>query len=345
MATKKISELVAADALGDTDLLPVVQAGVSKKATVEQMRAAVFTPFLLRQHYAERIFTASKSGSTVTITSTQPFQVLGKVWQGGQVLASGSVTNGSDHSLLYNSDTKVFSLSSNFNPALPLHLVGGLHIYGNGDLAVNSIWDQGFRPACPNPRGMVYSNLQNKWGDIYLLGVNHITDGTSRYGVTIADGAAPPKIPVIYGGNGSAAYSRMGYFETRDVLDSHGKFMPDIGLFASFANGSALGTSIGSDPVTTGHSVGYRSAVGIEQATGHLWIWSREQSAVDSANTWHDMGTGRGNWYGGYFRTALLGAYWGHGSGSGPDSVNWGSAPTNSSAVIGGRGFSDHLVG
>ncbi|MFL9829154.1 hypothetical protein ABTU92_30560, partial [Rhodoplanes sp. SY1] len=66
-----------------------------------------------------------------------------------------------------------------------------------------SLWDIKFRPACSDPRGMVL--IEGAWWcDIYLTGVDHHANGTSRYNVAIADGSSPPKIPTSFGGNGSA---------------------------------------------------------------------------------------------------------------------------------------------
>lgn len=307
MANIKITELPEATEVADADIGLIVQDGITKKAPIEKMRAAsveVFQQFLLRQNIGQRFFTATKSGTTVTVTSKQPFQILGKVFAGGQALATGTVSSGADYSLLYNSDTKALSLSSNFNPSLPLHLVGGLHIYTNGDLAVNSIWDQGFRPIAPDPRGMVFDQLKRKWADIYMLGQNHIVDGTSRANVNIASGARLPKKPLAYGGNGSESYTRLSYFEARNIMASHGKFLPDLQLVSSALNGSTPLIAIGSDPVTTKHAPGYRSNIGVEQSTGHLWIWTDEHSAWSGSNAWIDMGTDQGNWHGENFRNS-----------------------------------------
>lgn len=223
--------------------------------------------------------------------------------------------------------------------------VGGFHVYaGTGGINPNSLWDLRFRPACPDPRGMEFEPNFGSWGDFYLLGVDHHINGTSKAGVAIASGSRLPKIPAMFGGNGTAAYSRLSWFEARNILLSHGKRLPTIPEFFAHAFGATPLIAVGSDPVNTGHTVGYRSNTGMEQAIGNLWIWSSEQSAVDSSNTWQEMSTGQGNWYGGYFRTALLGAYWGHAGNSGPDAVGWSDSPTVSGGGISARGFSDHKV-
>src|SRR6185503_3307897 len=82
-------------------------------------------------------------------------------------------------------------------------IMGGFHFAPGGNAparqggdkvpAINpcSLWDVNFRPGCPNPLGMTLVTMPaggRFWADIYLTGVNHLTDGTSKFGVTIADG-------------------------------------------------------------------------------------------------------------------------------------------------------------
>ena len=55
-----------------------------------------------------------------------------------------------------------------------------------------SLWDIHFKPSCRNPSGMTLA-ADSFWVDIYLTGVDHNVNGTSKYNVTIADGASPPK--------------------------------------------------------------------------------------------------------------------------------------------------------
>lgn len=61
--------------------------------------------------------------------------------------------------------------------------VGGFHVARTGEVFPYSCWDLHYRPACPDPSGMVCINGLF-WADIYLLGVNHPLDGTSRAGAT-----------------------------------------------------------------------------------------------------------------------------------------------------------------
>lgn len=258
-----------------------------------------------------------------------------------------TLTPGTDYAVYATADGRLVA-DVNFSaptgePAGTTVRVGGFHVFLTGEIAPYSLWDERFRPECSDPRGMVLV-AGREWADIYLLGINHHTDGTSKANVTIADGSSPPKIPIAYGGNGSTAYTRFGWFEARDIMAAYGKTLFDMNDFPEAARGSALGTSVGTDPVTTGHSAGYRSAWGLEQATGCMWQWARNISAWNASGAWVDMGTGRGNWYGENFRAARLGAYWGAGASSGPDAVNWINSPTVSSSNVGARGRCGHLI-
>ncbi|NTA79548.1 hypothetical protein G6L13_03495 [Agrobacterium tumefaciens] len=68
---------------------------------------------------------------------------------------------------------------------------------GDNSPAINpySIWDIGFRPSCPDPRGMALVELLGGrllWVDIYLLDADHHEQGTSRAKAIIADGRDLP---------------------------------------------------------------------------------------------------------------------------------------------------------
>jgi len=117
-------------------------------------------------------------------------------------------------------------------PASGARQIGGFHYAPGGNAAAQaggdttpaineySLWDLKWRPACPDPRGMALV-ASMFWCDIYLTGVDHYTNGTSKNNVTIADGSSPPKIPAAFGGNGSTAYSGFTWWESAEVLRSH----------------------------------------------------------------------------------------------------------------------------
>ncbi|MEA2994345.1 MAG: hypothetical protein QOD40_3265, partial [Alphaproteobacteria bacterium] len=84
--------------------------------------------------------------------------------------------------------------------------LGGFHFAPGGNAAARqggddvpainpwSVWDLNYRPACPDPRGMALIDAGGPkyWADIYLTGADHLTNGTSKLGVTICDGDDPP---------------------------------------------------------------------------------------------------------------------------------------------------------
>ena len=55
------------------------------------------------------------------------------------------------------------------------------------------------------------------WADIYLLASDHLTNGTSQFGVKIADGDDPPENPA--GGR----FAKFDYATAAAVMKHHGK--------------------------------------------------------------------------------------------------------------------------
>ncbi|MEX3628268.1 MAG: hypothetical protein VB138_01150 [Burkholderia sp.] len=217
-----------------------------------------------------------------------------------------------------------------------------------------SFWDLKFRPTCDDPRGMVLV-AGGFWADIYLLGVNHITDGTSKYNVAMATGSAPPKIPVKFGGSGSSAYTDGNWFHFREVLSVYGKRLPRYGEFAALAFGVMEKISCGPDsggsaPVTGQNNTSFTNAWnkftsiwGVIQASGNLWSWGEDFGGPYGAAAYADTPDARGQWYNAP-NAALFGGGWYSTTGSGSRSSYWGAAPSGSGAGIGARGVCDHLV-
>ena len=215
---------------------------------------------------------------------------------------------------------------------------------GNSTPQINeySFWDLKFRPACPDPRGMVLV-AESFWSDIYLLGVDHLTNGTSKYGVTIADGSSPPKVPTKFGGTGSNAYGSLNWWEANEVLRSWGKRSPTCSEFSALAYGTTEASSIGSDPGSTSWSATYLSKWGINQASGVMWIWGDEFGGGAAGASWTANTGGRGSTYQ-MENAVIFGGNWGGGAYSGSRCSNWSSSPTISSNHIGARGVCDHLI-
>jgi len=241
--------------------------------------------------------------------------------------------------------------------------IGGFHYAPGGNAAAQaggdttaqineySFWDLKFRPVCHDPRGMTLV-ADSFWADIYLLGVDHLTNGTSKYNVTIADGGSPPKIPTKFGGNGSTAYSTLNWWEANEVLQSWGKRSPTYDEFAALAYGTTEATSSGgSDVPTTGVSgTGatnawnkFTSRWGVIQATGCLYIWGGEFGGGAAGADWTANTGGRGSTYQ-MENAVIFGGHWGNTTGSGSRCSGWYASPTYSPSYLGARGVCDHLI-
>lgn len=211
-----------------------------------------------------------------------------------------------------------------------------------------SFWDIKFRPACPDPQGMVLV-AGSFWCDIYLLGVDHHVNGTSRAGVTIADGSSPPKVPAAFGGNGSTVYGSLNWWEAAEVMQSHGKDLLSYAEFAAAAYGVKEAQSGGTDPVSTILRADYTSKWGVMLATGNLYVWSRDFSYRSDGTTsfaWAAITGGRGSVYkqGTYgLVAARFGGGWDAEADSGSRASHWRDLPSLSSGLVGARGRSDHL--
>ncbi|CAM5402781.1 hypothetical protein AFEL58S_02062 [Afipia felis] len=175
---------------------------------------------------------------------------------------------------------KEFALTS--RKALPSGCLGGFH-FALGGNATNegrggdsvpqanpcSLWDRNFRPACPDPRGMALIEKPDGkfWCDIYLLSADHLGDGTSRAGVTIADGSNLPQDPA--GGR----YRKLDYATSVTVMAHHGKQLLSTEEFFAAALGVTERSAAGGDPQKTGLDAARTSKFGLMQATGNMWVW------------------------------------------------------------------------
>lgn len=237
--------------------------------------------------------------------------------------------------------------------------IGGFHYAPGGNAAAQSggnttaqineysFWDIKWRPQCKNPTGMTLV-ADSFWADIYLTGVDHHTNGTSKYNVTIADGSSPPKIPTAFGGNGSTAYGSFNWYEASEVMQSHGKDLLSQQEFMMAAYGTTEQTNGGTDPVSTILRAAYTSKWGVMLATGNMWVWGRDSSYRYDNGTWAWTTTAgsRGQSYiqGGYGTVrALLGGAWNYGAGSGSRASVWNHYPWYSNNGVGARGRCDHL--
>jgi len=175
-----------------------------------------------------------------------------------------------------------------------------------------SLWDAGFRPACPDPRGMALIEMKDGkrfWSDIYLLGTVHREHGTSRFGVEIADGWSLDKLD---------------YPTTVKILQGHGKRLMTYDEFRTAAFGVTEKSSAERDPGKTGLDVARTSRFGLMQATGNLWVWGTDGDPDDP-------------------RPSIFGGSWLSGDNAGSRYATLDYWPDYSRGLIGARGACDHL--
>ena len=267
-----------------------------------------------------------------------------------------TLTSGTDYAIWVKDDSTI-QATSNFTSAPGAgnwRKIGGFH-YAPGDNAaaqaggnttpqINaySFWDLTFRPSCPDPRGMTLV-ADSFWADIYLTGVDHLTNGTSKYNVTIADGSSPPKIPTKFGGTGTSAYGSLNWWEACEVLRSWGKRAPTYSEFAALAYGTTEASSIGTDQGSTVWNAAYVSRWGVNQAAGVMWVLGDEFGGGAAAASWTANTGGRGSTYQ-MENAVIFGGAWGSTSGAGSRASDWYGSPTFSSYHIGARGVCDHLI-
>ena len=266
----------------------------------------------------------------------------------------GSPVAGTDYALWVKTGG-VLEVTSSFTspPVAGSRLVGGFHYAPGGNAtgtsggdstpAINqySLWDLKWRPSGDDPRGMHLVG-GGFWGDIYITGVDHIINGTSKYNVTIADGSSPPRIPVAFGGNGSTVYGSYNWWEAAEVLHSHGKRLPTYMEYCALAYGVTEATSRGSDPGTTGLDAARTSKWGTMQATGNMYIWGADLGGPYAAAGYVATPGTRGSTY--YLPNAVIvGGAWSEGANAGSRYSYWGGTPSNSANSIGSRGVSDHM--
>jgi hypothetical protein len=196
---------------------------------------------------------------------------------------------------------------------------------GDGEPAINpfSCWDIGFRPACPDPRGMALVDVpdgKRVWVDIYKLGVDHIEHGSSRFGATIADGV---DLPRKIGGKGT--YRALDYATSVEIYAHHGKQLLSYDEFRAAAFGVTEKTSARSDPKITGLDAARTSQRGIMQATGNLWDWGHDGDPDDP-------------------RPSLFGGSWWFDDSAGSRYASLGYWAGRSYERLSARGRSDHLA-
>lgn len=266
----------------------------------------------------------------------------------------GSPTTGADYAIWCKPDGSL-EATTNFTspPVTNSRKVGGFHYAPGGNATAQaggnttpqineySIWDLKYRPTATDPRGMTCI-AGGYWMDIYMTGVDAITNGSSKYNVLMADGSSPPKVPTMFGGSGSSTYGSYTWFEAMELATSFGKRCPTQLEVMSAMFGTTEASSIGTDQVNTILNAAYTSKWGVIQATGVLWIWGIERGGPFAAASWNANTEGRGSEYNAP-NAVILGGNWYVAANAGSRCSNWGNAASTSDGLVGSRFVCDHL--
>lgn len=214
------------------------------------------------------------------------------------------------------------------------------HIAGINEF---SIWDLRYR-SNGEQHGFTLDPQTRTWWGIYLCSTNHIANGISRYNTDVASGTVLPRIPLVFGGNGTTTYGRLSLYEAVEIAASHNCHLPSYEEFMSAAFGVTEGQSLGGAastiPATT-RQAGYTSRIGIEQATGHHWIIGAPFGSVGGSAY---QGVGRGSFYG-TTGLPLFGGSRGAAADSGSRCSSWNFVAWNSFWGFGLRAACDHYQG
>ena len=166
---------------------------------------------------------------------------------------------------------------------------------------------------------LVEHNGLRFWCDIYMLGVDHLTDGTSKHGVEIADGKSLPQAP-----EGEGRTKKLDYPTAVAIYARHGKKLLGAEEFFAAAYGVTERSSADKDPNTTGLDAARTSRFGLMQATGNLWVWGHDGHPDEP-------------------RPSLFGGSWVDGGDAGSRCAGLVYWPDASSDLISARGRCDHL--
>ena len=273
-------------------------------------------------------------------------------------IAMPAFTAGTDYAIYVADDGSViadanFTQPTGYAPESVLQIGGfhyapggnatGLNTGGIGGAQINeySFWDLKWRPNCIDPRGMTL--VCNKfWSDIYLTGTDHVTNGTSKYAVGLADGMSPPKIPAEFGGNGSALYETYTLWEASEIASAHGKRLPTFGEFAALAFGTKEGVARGTKPLAAVWEANWISKWGVCQSSGNYHVWGGEFGGGAANAAWATNTGGRGNTYS-LSNIALFGGMWSYAINAGSRCSSWTTQPSSSGTGQGSRFVCDHL--
>jgi hypothetical protein len=342
---------------------PVISlAGLTGIITAAAARAAlsITTPGLFAKADTQSVAFTKTGAGTAQLKAGTYIDVNGTLvtFTAATTIVMPTLTAGTDYAIYACTDGTVradasFSGPSGYTTATS-RKIGGFHFApgghsgapggGNATTQINdySFWDVKFKPACTDPRGMTLV-AGGFWADIYLLGVNHQVNGTSKYNVTIADGASLPKVPALFGGNGSTNYNLLNQLEAAEVMAAYGKRLPSYAEFSALAYGTTEFSVIGADPVTTSWTAAYISKWGGAQVSGNMWCLGSDFGGGASASGWVISSGDRGCTIQ-MENAPVFGGDWSSASLSGSRCSRWNSQPTISSNNTGARGVCNHMA-
>jgi len=299
----------------------------------------------------------TKTGNGTAETQTTIYvEVNGSVLEisSGTSITMPTLTAGTDYAIWAKPDGSLEATSNHTTPPVTgARKVGGFHYAPGGNATgqsggdttpqINeySFWDLKWKPACPDPRGMTLV-ADGFWVDIYLTGVDAITNGSSAYNVTIADGSSPPKVPAMFGGNGSTTYNSYTWFEAQELATAFGKRTMTQIEFMSAAYGTTEETDGGSDPGSTILRSAFTSKWGMMLSTGNMRVWGRDRGGEFNTSGWNDNTEGRGEEFEAP-NAVIFGGVWDYGSRAGSRCSDWRYSASRSGSRTGSRFASDHL--
>ncbi|SES12763.1 hypothetical protein SAMN04487958_107214 [Vreelandella subterranea] len=260
----------------------------------------------------------------------------------GTVVTLPTLSNGTDYTIYAAADGSLQAVDADGAAPAGTRKVGGFHAFDAGDgIAARSLWDLNWRPKS-NPRAMVLDPGGSVWADIYLTDVEYTLYGYSRNGQQIADDNDRPILPATVGGDGVTLCPSASWWQFLDIYAAAGKRYAIYEELVSLAYGVVERQAVGTDPGTTQHQAGHRSACGCEQITGVMWQWFSGASATGGSG-WSNIAEGRGDVYASNLKAPRFGANWNNGSNAGSRASAWNGAPDDSGSSVGSRAVSDHL--